>query len=595
MQHPRTTAAAMLAAGAMLLSACADADNGVAPDTPADPQGASVPAHAQGSPPDRAALARAVPAFGGIFLEDGAPNVYLTETDRRPQIARALGAWLAQEGYAPGQLRVRQGRFAYGDLQEWFEAASREVFAEGEVVLVDLHEGSNRVLVGVESRAAEARVRAAAARAGVPDDALVVEVREPIRMLYSLRDAAPAIVGGLQINFPGFLCTLGFPAVQGGAMHFVTNSHCTANQGGVDDTPYWQPLQSVAPDQIGTEVKDPEYTRSDGCPRGRVCRFSDASLAVRQGPRTFALGKIADVPVGAGAPFEADGELTISQRQTSAVGNCVVEGTEIHKVGRTTGHTLGDVTNACVTVGVSGTNIAQRAQVIVEGGGTIIAGGDSGSPAFTLAGGTNVKLEGIVWGGSGGTMVFSPLPNIEMELGALDVLAGGGSPTNQPPQASFTVACEELVCAFTSTSTDSDGTIDHHLWDFGDGGTSTATNPTHEYASAGEHTVELTVTDDDGATDTAIDTANPTSGDPGGGIALSVSAFKVRGIHNADLTWTGATSTNVDIHRDGNVIATTSNDGAFTDNIGNRGGGSYDYQVCEAGTATCSNVATAVF
>ena len=36
-------------------------------------------------------------------------------------------------------------------------------------------------------------------------------------------------------------------------------------------------------------------------------------------------------------------------------------------------------------------------------------------------------------------------------------------------------------------------------------------------------------------------------------------------------------------------MATTENDGFHTDDINNKGGGSYIYQICEAGTATCSN------
>jgi hypothetical protein len=62
-----------------------------------------------------------------------------------------------------------------------------------------------------------------------------------------------------------------------------------------------------------------------------------------------------------------------------------------------------------------------------------------------------------------------------------------------------------------------------------------------------------------------------------------------------DLSWSGATSTNVDIHRNGMVIATTGNDGSYTDSIGARGHGTYTYQVCEAGTNTCSNQVTVTF
>lgn len=73
---------------------------------------------------------------------------------------------------------------------------------------------------------------------------------------------------------------------------------------------------------------------------------------------------------------------------------------------------------------------------------------------------------------------------------------------NQPPTAYFTSSTGSLTVNFTDQSTDPDGTIVFRAWDFGDGGTSTAANPSHTYAATGPYTVSLTVTDDDGATNT---------------------------------------------------------------------------------------------
>jgi hypothetical protein len=42
------------------------------------------------------------------------------------------------------------------------------------------------------------------------------------------------------------------------------------------------------------------------------------------------------------------------------------------------------------------------------------------------------------------------------------------------------------------------------------------------------------------------------------------------------------------------VIETTTNSGAYTDNLG-RVSGTFVYQVCEAGTTTCSNTASVTF
>jgi subtilisin family serine protease len=83
--------------------------------------------------------------------------------------------------------------------------------------------------------------------------------------------------------------------------------------------------------------------------------------------------------------------------------------------------------------------------------------------------------------------------------------------------------------------------------------------------------------------------------EPPGGFTLAAVGYKVKGVKTADLTWTGATSANVDVLRDGAVVATTANDGAYTDSTGQKGSGSISYRVCEAGTTVCSNVVSVSF
>lgn len=90
---------------------------------------------------------------------------------------------------------------------------------------------------------------------------------------------------------------------------------------------------------------------------------------------------------------------------------------------------------------------------------------------------------------------------------ALDFLGGvTPPPENTPPTANFTYTTLDFTVSFTDTSTDADGTIAAWNWTFGDGTTSALRNPTHTYAAAGTYSVSLTVTDDDGATDTATKT-----------------------------------------------------------------------------------------
>ncbi len=74
------------------------------------------------------------------------------------------------------------------------------------------------------------------------------------------------------------------------------------------------------------------------------------------------------------------------------------------------------------------------------------------------------------------------------------------APVNQVPVASFTSVATGLSVGFDgSGSSDADGTVASYAWTFGDGSTGTGVSPSHVYAVAGQYTVTLTVTDDDGA------------------------------------------------------------------------------------------------
>ena len=79
-------------------------------------------------------------------------------------------------------------------------------------------------------------------------------------------------------------------------------------------------------------------------------------------------------------------------------------------------------------------------------------------------------------------------------------------------------------------------------------------------------------------------------------ITLSAHRRRVQGRHTVDLSWTGATAADIDIYRDGGVIATVPNNGAYKDFIGVRGGNiRYIYKVCDAATQNCSNQVTVRF
>lgn len=80
----------------------------------------------------------------------------------------------------------------------------------------------------------------------------------------------------------------------------------------------------------------------------------------------------------------------------------------------------------------------------------------------------------------------------------------------------FDTVCKGDITHFTDASVGNTGTITNWLWSFGDGGISTAQNPTHQYVSSGSFQVSLTVTNSAGCshdtTRMAIVNVKPSAG-----------------------------------------------------------------------------------
>jgi PKD repeat protein len=91
--------------------------------------------------------------------------------------------------------------------------------------------------------------------------------------------------------------------------------------------------------------------------------------------------------------------------------------------------------------------------------------------------------------------------------------------TGGTPSANFAFTTSGLAASFTDSSTDAGGTIGSHAWTFGDGGTSTATNPSHTYAAAGTFSVTETVTDSvNGTSSSKTQSVTVSSGGGGGNV-----------------------------------------------------------------------------
>ncbi|HET9294539.1 MAG TPA: hypothetical protein VFO06_09620, partial [Gemmatimonadales bacterium] len=219
------------------------------PTSPADntPDLGAAQASQGGELPSAAEFNRQVPGFGGFYLnQDGTPTVYLTRGSSRAPAERLLAGYLSANGLSTAAVHVLEAQYRWQQLQRWQAAASVQGLAIAGAVFVDNDETINRIKIGVSDMGAAGQVRAAVTRAGVPAEAVTIERVEPILMVQAatnLQGRDRPVRGGVQINFPGYLCSVGFNATSGTQKSFVTASHCTTKQGGVESTPYWQPLE----------------------------------------------------------------------------------------------------------------------------------------------------------------------------------------------------------------------------------------------------------------------------------------------------------------------------------------------------------------
>ena len=302
-----------------------------------------------------------------------------------------------------------------------FKKASATVLALAGTVFADDDEVNQRLVFGVENERVIPSVQTALSELGISSSEYEVKVTAPIHQLADLQDVWRPTIAGIQIHFGKFVCSLGFNADAGGERSFVTASHCTNRQGGVEGTQYFQPLSFEDPTVIATEVDDPEYLTSKDnpeCPNGRHCRYSDASRALYSSGVPSTRGGIARTTGANNGSLDVAGSFSVTDQDDA--GTAAPVGTIVNKVGRTSGWTQGEVIATCVNTNVFGSNIQQLCQTFVAAG---VAGGDSGSGVFAIRG-KKVTLVGILWGGSGSQLyVFSPFNQVEQELGPLTATA----------------------------------------------------------------------------------------------------------------------------------------------------------------------------
>jgi hypothetical protein len=444
-----------------------------------------------------------------------------------------------------------------------------------------------------------------AALEGIPTEVevsgMVVAYADP-----TARFARPVPIG-VSTGHPDITAgTIGCSVIDpSGNVYALSNNHVYANQ---NDAQILDNVLQPGPYDGGQDPADAIGTLADF----EAIDFSGGNNTI---DAAIALSSTSDL----GISTPGDGYGTPSSTPQVAATELPVQ-----KYGRTTGWTHGivDTINTTVDVcyetrGAIFLRCVKEARFVDQIGitpGTFSAGGDSGSLIVTDD--ANKNPVGLLFAGSS-THTFANQIGLVLERFNVTVDSGGPvdpladiaiTDVNAPnsvvkgDQVDVYVTVQNAgnqdVGSFNVVLTDSTDVVDigtQTVSSLAAGASTTLTFPWDTLtASSGDHTLAGShdLPDDNIANDaiTTVVTVNEASG-----ITLTATGYKVKGRHHADLAWNGATSTSVDIYRDNALIATTSNDGAYTDSTNNRGGGSYIYQLCEAGTSTCSNEVTVTF
>lgn len=144
----------------------------------------SLPESARGSLPppgmdlnaEWAAIARRTPGgLGGYFIEDGRPTLYLLDPSKVEDAAKALRA----EGIPlPRSVAVKQGRWDFAQLYDWYRYLNRHLWAVEGVSFSDIQEARNRLEYGAIDEPTRVKMENILADLDVPCFLVAIEIRE---------------------------------------------------------------------------------------------------------------------------------------------------------------------------------------------------------------------------------------------------------------------------------------------------------------------------------------------------------------------------------------------------------------------------------
>ena len=210
---------------------------------------------------------------------------------------------------------------------------------------------------------------------------------------------------------------MGLTVTKGSEAGFITASHCTQphpHNGGSTGRVFYQPTDQAG-NRIGYESIDPGFSAYSVCPANHVCRNSDSAYIRFDSTTDYDRGHIAK-PLGIGS-------ITIDHSNTfriTAEAPNVFVNDWVHNVGRSNGWKKGRIQATCnnyQAIAAQGNN-PEHTFTCQNRHRTYTFGGDSGGPVFSPPDSNNdVRLHGILWGGTLNDTIYSPINRIYNNLG----------------------------------------------------------------------------------------------------------------------------------------------------------------------------------
>lgn len=249
--------------------------------------------------------------------------------------------------------------------------------------------------------------------------------------------------------------------------------------------------------------------------------------------------------------------------------------------------TAGWIGSPTATNTIDGTSMS--APHVAGVAGLYLAANPGASVATVNAAIINNATNNIISGVTGGAFpANSPNKNLNMQF-------IGGGPVNQLPTADFSISCAGLTCTFNGTlSSDPDGTVVGYSWT-GPGGAvvSTAASFSNTFAGPRTFNLTLTVTDNQGGTNSVTKQVVVT----GGGNQAPVASFtySCNASHSCTFDGTGSSDPDGSIASyswtyPNNVVASTAS--SFSRTYGRAGSFNLTLTVTDNGGATNSTTQT---